>query len=58
MTLTPGDVIATGTSSGVGVKMKPRGYMHAGDTVTVEVEKIGKLSNPVIDEPENATFIE
>ena len=58
MTLEPGDIIATGTSSGVGVKMKPRGYMHAGDTVTVEVEKIGKLSNPVIHEPDSASFIE
>lgn len=52
MTLMPGDIIATGTSSGVGVKMKPRGYMKAGDTVTIEIEGIGKLSNPVIDEPE------
>ena len=58
MTLEPGDIIATGTSSGVGVKMKPRGYMHAGDTVTVEIEKIGKLSSPVIHEPDSASFIE
>lgn len=50
MTLEPGDIIATGTSSGVGVKMKPRGYMKPGDTVTIEIEKIGKLSNPVIQE--------
>lgn len=58
MTLEPGDIIATGTSSGVGVKMKPRGYMHAGDTVTIEIENIGKLTNPVIDEPDEASFIE
>lgn len=58
MTLSPGDIIATGTSSGVGVKMKPRGYMHDGDTVTVEIEKIGKLANPVINEPDSATFID
>lgn len=58
MTLEPGDIIATGTSSGVGVKMKPRGYMHAGDTVTIEIEKIGKLANPVISEPDSATFID
>ncbi len=57
MTLAPGDIIATGTSSGVGVKMKPRGYMHDGDTVSIEIEKIGKLSNPVIAEPDSATFI-
>lgn len=58
MTLEPGDIIATGTSSGVGVKMKPRGYMHDGDTVTIEIEKIGKLANPVISEPDSATFID
>ncbi len=50
MTLEPGDIIATGTSSGVGVKMKPRGYMKPGDTVRVEIEKIGTLTNPVIQE--------
>ena len=52
MTLEPGDVIATGTPSGVGVKMKPRGYMKAGQVVTIEIESIGRLTNPVIDEPE------
>lgn len=50
-TLKPGDVIATGTPSGVGVKMKPRGYMKAGDRVRIEIEGIGSLSNPVIEEP-------
>jgi len=53
MTLLPGDIIATGTSSGVGVKMKPRGYLKPGDTVTIEIEKIGRLSNPVIEEPDD-----
>lgn len=57
VTLEPGDVIATGTSSGVGVKMKPRGYMKPGDNVRVEIEKIGVLENPVIDEPEDSGFI-
>lgn len=51
MTLEPGDIITTGTSSGVGVKMKPRGYLKAGDVVRVEIEKIGVLENPVIEEP-------
>ncbi|WP_370279359.1 fumarylacetoacetate hydrolase family protein [Pontibacterium sp.] len=56
-TLKPGDVIATGTCSGVGVKMKPRGYMKPGDTVTIKIEGIGQLSNPVVEEPEdNARF--
>ncbi|MCG8379004.1 MAG: fumarylacetoacetate hydrolase family protein [Proteobacteria bacterium] len=54
MTLEPGDIIATGTSSGVGVKMKPRGYMKPGDTVKIEIEKIGTLINPVIEEPETS----
>ena len=58
MTLEPGDIIATGTGSGVGVKMKPRGYMKAGDTVKIEIEKIGTLTNPVIEEPESTTFID
>ena len=53
MTLEPGDVIATGTPSGVGVKMKPRGYMLPGQTARIEIEGIGTLSNPVIDEPDN-----
>jgi len=52
-TLEPGDVIATGTCSGVGVKMKPRGYMKPGDTVTIEIDGIGRLSNPVTEEPED-----
>ncbi len=51
MTLEPGDVIATGTPSGVGVKMKPRGYMKPGQTAKIEIEQIGVLSNPVIAEP-------
>ncbi|MDO6592653.1 fumarylacetoacetate hydrolase family protein [Neptuniibacter sp. 1_MG-2023] len=50
-TLMPGDVIATGTCSGVGVSMKPRGYLKPGDTVTVEIEHIGRLSNNIIAEP-------
>ena len=57
MTLEPGDIISTGTSSGVGVKMKPRGYMKPGDVVRIEVEKIGVLENPVIEEPADTTFI-
>lgn len=53
MTLEPGDVITTGTPAGVGVKMKPRGYMKPGQTVRVSIEKIGTLINPVIAEPKN-----
>lgn len=53
MTLEPGDVIATGTPAGVGVKMKPRGYMLPGQTARIEIESIGTLVNPVINEPDN-----
>jgi 2-keto-4-pentenoate hydratase/2-oxohepta-3-ene-1,7-dioic acid hydratase in catechol pathway len=52
MTLEPGDVISTGTPSGVGVKMQPRGYLKPGQTVTIEIESIGRLTNLVIQEPE------
>ena len=50
MTLEPGDLIATGTPSGVAHARKPPAWMKAGDTVEVEVEGIGVLSNPVVDE--------
>lgn len=45
MTLEPGDVIATGTPGGVGFAMDPPRFLQ--DVVTVEVEGIGKLTNPV-----------
>jgi 2-keto-4-pentenoate hydratase/2-oxohepta-3-ene-1,7-dioic acid hydratase in catechol pathway len=51
MTLEPGDVISTGTPAGVGVKMKPRGYLKPGQTVRIEIESVGVLMNPVIAEP-------
>ena len=45
-TLEPGDVILTGTPSGVGECMKPPQYLKDGDRVTVSVEGIGELTNP------------
>lgn len=48
--LVPGDVIVTGTPGGVGWSRKPPLFMKHGDTVEVEIEKLGILSNPVIDE--------
>ena len=57
-TLEPGDIISTGTSGGVGFRMTPRGYMKAGDTVKIEIEGIGVLENPVIEEPASTTFID
>lgn len=50
MTLEPGDIIATGTPSGVAHARKPPAWMKAGDVVEVEIEGIGVLSNPVVDE--------
>lgn len=47
MTLLPGTVIMTGTPSGVGVARDPKVFLKPGDEVTVEVERIGKLTNPV-----------
>lgn len=48
--LVPGDVIATGTPAGVGFTRKPPRFLKAGDVVEVEIEKLGILSNPVVDE--------
>jgi acylpyruvate hydrolase len=50
MTLEPGDMIATGTPSGVAHARKPPTWMKAGDTVEIEIEKIGILRNPIVDE--------
>lgn len=48
--LVPGDVIVTGTPAGVGWSRKPPHFMKHGDTVEVEIEKIGVLRNPVVNE--------
>ena len=53
-TLEPGDVIFTGTPAGVGIGHTPPKWLKAGDRVRVEIEKIGSLENPVIDEPDTA----
>jgi len=50
MTLEPGDVIVTGTPSGVGHARKPPVWMKDGDTCEVEIEGIGVLRNPIRDE--------
>jgi 2-keto-4-pentenoate hydratase/2-oxohepta-3-ene-1,7-dioic acid hydratase in catechol pathway len=52
-TLEPGDVISTGTPSGVGAAMQPPTFLKAGDTVRIAIEKLGDLSNPVIAEPDD-----
>jgi 2-keto-4-pentenoate hydratase/2-oxohepta-3-ene-1,7-dioic acid hydratase in catechol pathway len=50
MTLEPGDVIVTGTPSGVGFARKPPVWMKDGDICEVDIEGIGILSNPISDE--------
>ncbi|HUA70978.1 MAG TPA: fumarylacetoacetate hydrolase family protein [Solirubrobacteraceae bacterium] len=50
VTLEPGDVIATGTPSGVGDSRSPKRYLREGDTVEIYVEGVGTLSNPVRNE--------
>jgi 2-keto-4-pentenoate hydratase/2-oxohepta-3-ene-1,7-dioic acid hydratase in catechol pathway len=48
--LVPGTVILTGTPHGVGAARKPPVYLQGGDTVTIEIERIGALTNPVVEE--------
>ena len=55
-TLEPGDVIATGTPSGVGISMQPQGTLQLGDVVKVEIEGLGFIENEVIAEPDTATI--
>jgi acylpyruvate hydrolase len=50
ITLEPGDVIFTGTPSGVGHARKPPAWMKNGDTCEVEIQGIGTLRNPIADE--------
>src|SRR5579862_2077562 len=50
-TLLPGTVILTGTPHGVGMAQKPPRWLKSGDSVSIEIEKIGTLTNPVTDEP-------
>lgn len=49
-TLEPGDVITTGTPAGVGFARKPPRFLVPGDVVTVEVQGLGQLTNPVVAE--------
>lgn len=50
ITLAPGDLIVTGTPSGVGAARKPPVWMKPGDVCEVEVERIGVLRNPIVQE--------
>lgn len=46
-TLTPGDLILTGTPSGVGMSMDPRRFLAAGDVVRIEIERLGAIEHPI-----------
>lgn len=48
VTLQPGDVVTTGTPGGAGAFRNPPEFMSPGDTVTVAVEQIGELTNPLV----------
>lgn len=51
MTLEPGDILITGTPSGVGIAMQPPVFLKAGDVVRVEISGLGHLENTIVDEP-------
>ena len=56
MTLEPGDVLATGTPSGVGAAMEPPSWLKVGDVMRVEIDGIGYIQNTVIPEPAALPF--
>jgi len=55
-TLEPGDLILTGTPSGVGIGFKPRRFLQVGDKVRIEIAKLGYIENEVIPEPDSLAF--
>ena len=56
-TLEPGDLIVTGTPSGVGIGFDPKKFLSAGDRVRIEIEGLGAIENTVIAEPASTTLI-
>jgi 2-keto-4-pentenoate hydratase/2-oxohepta-3-ene-1,7-dioic acid hydratase in catechol pathway len=54
-TLEPGDIVTTGTPSGIGMTMTPSGLLQVGDMVRIEIEDIGFIENEVVDEPASTT---
>lgn len=51
ITLDPGDLIYTGTPPGVGAYSKPPSFLQVGDEMTVEIERLGRLTNRVVADP-------
>jgi 2-keto-4-pentenoate hydratase/2-oxohepta-3-ene-1,7-dioic acid hydratase in catechol pathway len=58
MTLLPGTVILTGTPEGVGFTRQPPLFLQAGDVISIEIEKIGTLTNKVIREEDMTDYDE
>lgn len=56
-TLLPGDVISTGTPSGVGVAMDPKRFLRPGDVVRIEIAEIGSIRHTFIEEPEDTARV-
>ena len=50
-TLEPGDLVLTGTPSGVGIGFDPKRFLKAGDVVRIEIAKLGHIENAVVAEP-------
>jgi 2-keto-4-pentenoate hydratase/2-oxohepta-3-ene-1,7-dioic acid hydratase in catechol pathway len=55
MTLYPGDLVATGTPNGVGYARRPPRFLHPGDEVAVEIERIGSVGTPIVAAPESSS---
>jgi 2-keto-4-pentenoate hydratase/2-oxohepta-3-ene-1,7-dioic acid hydratase in catechol pathway len=51
-TLEPGDLILSGTPSGVGIGFKPKRFLKIGDVVRIEIQNLGFIENTVIAEPD------
>lgn len=56
-TLEPGDIISTGTPAGVGFTASPAVFMQPGDVVRIEIDGLGRIENPVIEEPPDTATI-
>jgi 2,4-didehydro-3-deoxy-L-rhamnonate hydrolase len=55
MTLYPGDLVVTGTPNGVGYARRPPRFLHPGDEVTVEIERVGCVRTPIVAAPEKSS---
>ena len=58
MTLEPGDILATGTCSEVGIALNPPKYLEPGDVVRVEIERLGHIENRIVADPWPAARVE